>query len=82
MIITANGKNVYVDEIEKLILENKSIKTAKVFEENYHVTASVVSDLSESETRAYIDDINLCLPEFKKINKLYVAIDTLGGRIK
>lgn len=82
MIITANGKKIFVDEIEKLILENKSIKSVKVFEENYHAAASVVSDLSEIETRKYIDEVNNCLPEFKKIKKVYVTRDTLGVRMK
>ena len=82
MIITANGKNVYVDEIEALLLENPMIKTAKVYEENYHVTASVVSDLTEKEVENYVNQINQNLPKFKRIHKVYTRQDVLGGRIK
>lgn len=82
MIITANGKNVYVDEIEALLLENPMIKTAKVYEENYHVTASVVSDLTEKEVWDYVSQINQNLPKFKRIHKVYTRQDVLGGRIK
>lgn len=82
MIITANGKNVYVDEIEELLLQNPEIKTAKVYEENYHVTASVVSNLSENAVKEYVEAVNQDLPKFKQIHRVYTRQDTLGGRIK
>lgn len=82
MIITANGKNVYVDEIEKLILENQAIKSVAVFEEDYHVVARIYTDLSEQEAQTFINEINAKLPKFKQISRIYVKADTPGGRIK
>ncbi len=82
MILTANGKNVYVDELEKLILQHPQIKAVKVFEENHHPTASVVSDLTEEEVREHIEQVNHLLPRYKQIRQIYIKADTPGGRIK
>lgn len=82
MIITANGKNVYVDELERLILENPRIKSAAVFEEDFHPAAKIYTDLTEDEARRYIDKINENLPKFKRIKNIYVKSESLGGRLK
>ncbi len=82
MILTANGKNIYVEEIEALLLLEPRIRTAKVFEEAHHPAASVVTDLPENEVQKLVEQINQKLPAFKQIRKLYVKPDTLGGRIK
>ena len=77
MIIT-----LYVDEIEAMLLENQRIKACKVYEEDFHITASVFSDLPEMDVRSYVAEVNEKLPKFKQIKRLYVKADTLGGRIK
>lgn len=82
VIITANGKNVYVDELEKLILENPEIKAAAVFEEEFHPAARVYTDLPEAEVRKYIEKLNGDLPKFKRIKNLYVKSEARGGRLK
>lgn len=82
MIITANGKNVYVDELEKLILENPEIKSAAVFEEDFHPAARIYTDLPEQEARDYIEKLNGDLPKFKRIKNLYIKSETHGGRLK
>lgn len=82
MILTANGKNIYVDELETLLLLEPRIHAAKVFEEEHHPAASVITDLSESDVKLLIDQINRKLPHFKQIRNVYVKPDTLGGRIK
>lgn len=82
MIITSNGKNVYVDELERLILENPRIKSAAVFEEDFHPAAKIYTDLTEDEARRYIDKINENLPKFKRIKNIYVKSESLGGRLK
>ena len=81
VIITANGKNVYVDELESLLTENDDIKSAAVFEEDGHIAARVFSVLPECAVREYVDRVNEKLPKFKQIRRLYVKADTLGGRI-
>lgn len=82
MIITANGKNVYVDELEALILENEEMKKVVVYEEDHHITAAIVTNLKERDVQNYIDQVNLKLPGFKKIKRLHVKADVIGGRIK
>lgn len=82
MILTANGKNVYADEIETLILAEPQIRAAKVFEEDHFPAVSVVSDLPEEAVHAYIAQINRKLPRYKQIRRVYTRPDTLGGRIK
>lgn len=82
MIITANGKNIYVDELESLILENPEIKAAAVFEEDYHPAAKIYTDLSEETVREFIEKVNTKLPKFKRIKNLYIRSESNGGRIK
>lgn len=82
MIITANGKNVYVDELEQLITEDPAIKSAAVFEEDFHPAARICTDLTETEAREHIDRINESLPKYKRIKNLYVRAELPGGRLK
>lgn len=82
MILTANGKNVYVDELEDLILQDPQIQAVKVWEEDHHPAALVVSDLDQEQIQQKIDALNLLLPRYKQIRKVYTKPDTLGGRIK
>lgn len=82
MILTANGKNVYVEELEEMFLKDPRIKTVVVFEENHHPAVSIVSDLPEEDVREYLAEINRNLPRYKQIRKLYLKPDTPGGRIK
>lgn len=82
LIITANGKNVYADEIEQLILQQNDMKKVKVYEENGKIAAAIVSDRPEREVRTYVDEINKKLPHYKNIQILYVKEDCFGGRYK
>lgn len=82
MMISANGKNVYLDEIEKLILENTDISSAVVFEEEHRLSAKIYTDIPESEAREYIEKINERLPKFKRIKNVYVKSEANGGRLK
>lgn len=82
MILTANGKNIYVDELETLLLQHPLIKAATVYEENHHPAASVIGDLTESEMKEYLDKVNSRLPRYKQIRRFYLKPDIPGGRIK
>ncbi len=82
MIITANGKNIYADELEDLILENPEIRSAAVFEEDFHPAVRIYTDLSETDARKYIEKLNENLPKFKRIKNVYVKSEALGGRLK
>lgn len=82
MILTANGKNVYIDELEEMLLANAVIIKAKVFEEKHHVAAEVISNAAEDEIRDYINSLNRKLPDYKKIKELHIKRDTEGDRVK
>lgn len=82
VIITANGKNIYADELENLILENPAVKSAVVFEENHHAAARIYTGLPEDKAKIYIESINQKLPKFKRIKNLYIKTDKLGARLK
>lgn len=82
VMITANGKNVYLDEIEELLLKNPKIVKVKAYEENYHVAAEIIGNLTLEEAKVFVDEINKKLPSFKEICNIYVKEDVLGGRIK
>lgn len=82
MMLTANGKNVYLDEIEELFLENPEIKKVKAYEENYHVAVEIIGNLTLAEAQSYVNEMNKKLPSFKEIHNIYVKQDVLGGRIK
>lgn len=82
MILTANGKNVYVEELESLLLQHPQIKAAAVWEEQHHPAALVVTNLTEAEAQTILDQVNQKLPHYKQIRNLYRKPDILGGRIK
>ena len=82
MILTAAGKNIYVDELEELLLGCPGIRAAKVYEEAHHPAAAVVTDLPEADIQTHVDRINRLLPRYKQIRRVHIKPDTLGGRIK
>ena len=82
MILTANGKNIYVDELEALLLQHPQVKTAVVFAENHHPAAAITGNLSEDEMQAFLAKVNTQLPRYKQIRKFYLKPDIPGGRIK
>ncbi len=82
VIIRENGKNVYVDELENMILANTAIHKVKVYEEEHRIEATIYTDQEEYVIREYIEEINTRLAKFKKINILHVFQDSLGSRMK
>ncbi len=82
IMITANGKNVYADEIEGLLLEYPQIKAAAVYEEDHHIAAKIYSEISEEKIKEIICAVNKKLPHFKQIKILHLKADKIGGRIK
>lgn len=82
MILTANGKNVYVDELEALLMQHPRIRAAVVFEEDHHPAASLTCNLTEDEMQDYLAQVNDRLPGYKQIRRFYIKPDIPGGRIK
>lgn len=82
LILTANGKNIYVEELEELIRKHPRVQSAVVFEENFHPAARIYTSLPESDTQKYIDEINTRLPKYKQIQTVYRLPEKKEGRIK
>ena len=71
VIITSNGKNVYPEELEELLLNNEIITEAVVFEKDNHICAKIVSAKTE-DAEKYLAQINERLPEYKRIKELSI----------
>lgn len=82
MILTANGKNIYVDELEALIRENPDIHSVVVFEEEFHPAARIYTDISQQKVYDYMEKVNASLPKFKQIKNIYIRSEAGGGRLK
>lgn len=83
MLETSDGKNVYADEIEELLTAYPAIHRAKVYLEDYHITAAVYADGEEKDKiSAYIEQVNGKLPRYKKIKRVHFFDDKLGARMK
>ncbi len=82
MLETSDGKNVYADEIEELLISSPIINKARVYLEDYKIAALVYSTSDRSVVEAAVAEINEKLPKFKKIKQLHINDDKLGSRIK
>jgi len=69
VIITSNGKNIYPDELEALLLENSAIKSALVFEQNDRVCAKIKAKPPLQEVEYFVAKVNEILPNYKQIRK-------------
>lgn len=82
MIITANGKNVYVDEMEKLLMEYEEVNKAKVYEEEHDITTQIYTNAGEERIREIVALVNEKLPKYKKIRRIHCKEDVVGSRLK
>lgn len=82
LILTANGKNIYVEELEQLILEHPRIQSAVVFEEKYHPAARIYTSLPEADIQKYMETLNARLPKYKRIQTFYCLPVKKEGRVK
>lgn len=80
MIVLANGKNVYPEELEFELLKNKTIKEILVYDKNDEIVAEIYPDsqkldeLSIKDTQKYFEEFvaefNKTQPMYKNINKV------------
>lgn len=82
MIVMGNGKNIYPDEIEKLITSYPNIKKATVYEENHHLKARIVTDENEEAITKIITEINSKLPKYKQIKYIEIKKTTEAISLK
>ena len=67
VIITSKGKNIFPDEIEKVLKSHDNILKAKVFLKDNALFAELIVDDCEVNFDSFIKDINSALPRYKQI---------------
>ncbi len=76
LIILANGKNVYPEELEYLISRIENVTEVLVYEEDNQITAEIYSDVEEDREAARdkikegIKNLNQTLAAYKQIRKI------------
>ncbi len=91
VIVLNNGENVFPEEIESAINQIPGVKESVVFssEKASSIHTSICYDeeeTNEDKIKLALKDVNLSLPEFKKIKKVYFTKEdfpkTSTGKIK
>lgn len=72
MFATANGKNIYPEEIEKLFLESGLVSRVKVYLEKSRLHALLVSDEEEDVLRELLQKVNDKLPYYKNVKEIEI----------
>ena len=75
LIKFSDGKNVYPDELEELLLQFQEIKQVRIYEENGRIAAAIVSDCNPAIINELVENLNGTLPHYKRIRKIkFVSI--------
>ena len=77
VIILSNGKNIYPEELELALMNIDGISECMVYEENHLLTAEIYSDsqISESDIKESIQNLNRTLPAYKQIVSIKLRQD-------
>ena len=82
LLDTSSGKNIYADELEKMIADLGVCSKVRVSLENKMITAKIYTELTKAEVSAVIDEMNSRLPKYKRIQDICFCRDEMGMRIK
>lgn len=80
VIILDNGKNVYPEELEEILLHNSLIKEVLVYEKDGKIVATIYPDFEEisdlekvkSTLEKIIEEFNKKMPYYKKISQFFI----------
>lgn len=81
MILTANGENVFPDEIEDRFAKYPQISKAKVYERDNYIAAAIYTT-EECDTDTIIAEVNETLPKYAQIRIWDTFNDSIDARIK
>ena len=81
VIVFSNGENIYLDEIEELLMKNENVTRAKVFEKENQLTAIIYLKEGIDASRI-IEKTNEILPTYKQIKEFETITDPINTRIK
>ena len=77
-----NGKNVYADELEELLLAVPEVRKASVYLSNGAITAAIWAEREDCNLRAALDAVNEKLPHFKQIAEFRINDTFMGSWFK
>lgn len=69
VIIGANGKNIYPEEIEELVKKIGKLDNVKVYEDNEQICTLIVSKKTDKEIEKIITKVNKNLAKYTRIKK-------------
>lgn len=81
VIVLSNGENVYPDEIVELLLKHPELKSAKVYEKDGKIFATIFTN-SDAEVQSIVDSVNSRLPKYSRIQDFETLDDSIGVRMK
>ena len=76
LIKLSNAKNVYPNELEERLTQNKEIIRARIYEKDDCVVAEIVSDCEQEVVHALVETLNNDLPHYMKIWQVTIV----GGK--
>lgn len=81
VILLSNGENIYPDDIEPLLEKYEHVNKAKVYEKNHQIFAMLYCD-EIIDLEPIIENVNLELPKYSRIQGFDQKLDQIGTRIK
>ncbi len=82
MLDNGNGKKIYADEIEELLLEHNAVKQVSVYLHEGKITAALSTVCSRDEAVHIMEQVNERLPKFKRIQMLLTNESFTGSWFK
>ena len=81
VIVLSNGENVYPDEIVALLLGYPELKSAKVYEKDGRICATLFAN-TRIDPQKIVDSVNSRLPKYSRIQAFETLDDSIGTRMK
>ena len=81
VIVLSNGENVYADEIVSLLMKNPGVTSAKVYEKNKKIFATIFCN-TKIDANEVIELVNEQLPKYSHIQEFEVVDDSISVRMK
>lgn len=79
VIIRSNARNIYPDEIEKIISDNFDVDSVKVYEKDYEINCILYSNTLNDIN---LEQINKYMPKHSKIDNIKVMKNNLDTKLK
>ena len=81
VIVCSNGENVYADEIVSLLMKHSGVTSAKVYEKNKIIFATLFCN-TKIDANKVVERVNEQLPRYSHIQEFDVVDDSISVRMK